>query len=86
MVFIPITGLDDWAKIEERIIGSPVVRNSRVVAMSRREVQIAVDYVGSTDQLRTALAQQNLSLSQMGDIWFIQPAGSERLQDLSIGG
>lgn len=86
MVFIPITGLDDWARIEERIIDSPVVRNSRVVAMSRREVQIAVDYVGSTDQLRTALAQQNLSLSQMGDIWFIQPAGSERLQDLSIGG
>ncbi len=86
MVFIPITGLDDWARIEERIIDSPLVRNSRVVAMSRREVQIAVDYVGSTDQLRTALAQQNLSLSQMGDIWFIQPAGSERLQDLSIGG
>lgn len=86
MVFIPITGLDDWARIEDRIVGLPVVRASRVVAMSRREVQISVDYVGSIDQFRTALAQQNLSLSQMGELWFIQPAGSDRLQSLSIGG
>lgn len=85
MVFIPITGLEDWARIEERIVESPVVRDSRVVALSRREVQLAVDYVGSIDQLRTALAQENLSLSQMGDLWFIQPAGSERLQSLPIG-
>ncbi|WP_404426142.1 DUF2066 domain-containing protein [Thalassospira australica] len=86
MVFIPITGLQDWARIEERLVGLPVVRSSHVVAMSRREVQIAVEYAGSPEQLRTALAQQNLSLSQMGDLWFIQPAGSDRLEGLSVGG
>ncbi len=86
MVFVPITGLADWAKIEGRIVDLPVVRASRVVAMSRREVQLALEYIGSAEQLRTALAQQNLSLSQMGDLWFIQPAGTDRLQGLSTGG
>ena len=86
MVFIPITGLQDWAKIEDKLVGLPVVRNSRVVAMSRREVQLSLEFVGSTDQLQTALNQQNLNLSRMGELWFIQPTGSDRLQDLSLGG
>ncbi|MBN8196691.1 DUF2066 domain-containing protein [Thalassospira povalilytica] len=86
MVFIPITGLQDWAKIEDKLIGLPVVRNSRVVAMSRREVQLSLDFVGSTSQLQTALNQQNLNLTRMGELWFIQPTGSDRLQGLSIGG
>jgi hypothetical protein len=86
MVFIPITGLSDWAGIEKKLIGLPVVRNARVVAMSKREVQLSVDYVGSTNQLQTALNQQNLNLSRMGELWFIQPSGSDRLQGLSFGG
>ncbi len=86
MVFIPITGLQDWAKIEDKLVGLPVVRNSRVVAMSRREVQLSLEFVGSTNQLQTALNQQNLNLTRMGDLWFIQPNGSDRLQGLSLGG
>lgn len=86
MVFIPITGLQDWAKIERKLIELPVVRTTRVVAMSRREVQLSMDFVGSTDQLQTALTQQNLNLVRMGDLWFIQPSGSDRLGGLSLGG
>jgi hypothetical protein len=86
MVFIPITGLGDWAGIENKLIGLPVVRNARVIAMSKREVQVSLEYVGSTNQLQTALNQQNLSLSRMGELWFIQPSGSDRLQGLSLGG
>jgi len=86
MVFIPITGLGDWAGIEDKLIGLPVVRNARVIAMSKREVQLSIEYVGSTNQLQTALNQQNLSLSRMGELWFIQPSGSDRLQGLSLGG
>jgi len=54
--------------------------------MSKREVQLSIEYVGSTNQLQTALNQQNLSLSRMGELWFIQPSGSDRLQGLSLGG
>jgi len=57
-----------------------------VIAMSKREVQLSIEYVGSTNQLQTALNQQNLSLSRMGELWFIQPSGSDRLQGLSLGG
>ncbi|HCW66181.1 MAG TPA: DUF2066 domain-containing protein, partial [Thalassospira lucentensis] len=42
--------------------------------------------VGSTDQLQTALNQQNLSLTRMGELWFIQPVGTDRLEGLSLGG
>ena len=86
MVFIPITGLQDWAKIEDKMVGLPVVRSARVVAMSRREVQLSLEFVGSTDQLQTALNQQNLSLTRMGELWFIQPVGTDRLEGLSLGG
>ncbi|WP_238318344.1 DUF2066 domain-containing protein [Thalassospira australica] len=86
MVFIPITGLKDWAGIEKKLVGLPVVRNSRVVAMSRREVQLSLEFVGSTTQLQTALNQQNLNLSRMGELWFIQPSGTDRLEGLSLGG
>ncbi|WP_417829083.1 DUF2066 domain-containing protein [Thalassospira sp.] len=86
MVFIPITGLPDWAGIEKKLVGLPVVRNARVIAMSKREVQLSLDYVGSTNQLQTALNQQNLNLTRMGELWFIQPSGSGRLQGLSFGG
>lgn len=86
MVFIPITGLPDWAGIEKKLVGLPVVRNARVIAMSKREVQLSLDYVGSTNQLQTALNQQNLNLTRMGELWFIQPSGSDRLQGLSFGG
>ncbi|MCC9625759.1 DUF2066 domain-containing protein [Thalassospira sp. MA62] len=85
MVFIPITGLKDWANIEDKLLALPVIRDVRVVAMSRREVQLSLDYVGQNNQLQTALNQQNLNLSRMGDLWFIQPTGSDRLQGLSLG-
>ncbi|NIZ03742.1 DUF2066 domain-containing protein [Thalassospira lucentensis] len=84
MVFVPITGLSDWADIEEKVTSLPVVRNARVVAMSRREVQLSLEFVGSNSQLKTALNQKNLNLTQMGQLWFIQPVGTDRLEGLSL--
>ncbi|MDP2696919.1 DUF2066 domain-containing protein [Thalassospira sp.] len=86
IVFVPITGLDDWAGIERRLNQLPLIRSTKIVAMSRREVQLALDYVGSPDQLRLALAQQNLTLMQMDDLWFLQPVGQNRPGTLSLGG
>lgn len=81
-VFVPVTGLKDWANIETSLSAMPIVRQAHVVAMSRREVQLDLDYLGSPQQLRTALAQRNLSLQQVDNLWFIQPAGENRLQDM----
>ena len=82
MLFIPITGMDDWASIENRLENLPVIKVLRVVAMSRREVQIDVEFAGTNDQFRVALAQQNLNLKQIDQLWFVEPSGSDRLAKL----
>ncbi|WP_143589710.1 DUF2066 domain-containing protein [Thalassospira mesophila] len=82
MVFVPITGMDDWAGIENRLENLPVIKLMRVVAMSRREVQIDVEFAGTPDQFRIALAQQNLDLQQIDQLWFVEPSGSDRLAKL----
>ncbi|WP_258549118.1 DUF2066 domain-containing protein [Thalassospira profundimaris] len=82
MLFIPITGMDDWARIENRLENLPVIKLMRVVAMSRREVQVDVEFAGTTDQFRVALAQQNLNLKQIDQLWFVEPSGSDRLSKL----
>ncbi|WP_245881304.1 DUF2066 domain-containing protein [Thalassospira marina] len=82
MLFIPITGMDDWAGIESRLENLPVIKLMRVVAMSRREVQVDVEFAGTNDQFRVALAQQNLALQQIDQLWFVEPSGSNRLAKL----
>ncbi|WP_252509658.1 DUF2066 domain-containing protein [Thalassospira sp. TSL5-1] len=82
MLFIPITGMDDWASIENRLEKMPVIKLLRVVAMSRREVQVDVEFAGTNDQFRVALAQQNLNLKQIDQLWFVEPSGSDRLEKL----
>ena len=83
MVFVPITSMDDWAGIENRLETLPMIKLMRVVAMSRREVQVYVEFAGTPDQFRVALAQQNLDLQQIDQLWFIEPLGSDRLTKLT---
>jgi hypothetical protein len=83
MVFVPITSMDDWAGIENRLENLPMIKLMRVVAMSRREVQVDVEFAGTPDQFRVALAQQNLDLQQIDQLWFIEPLGSDRLTKLT---
>jgi hypothetical protein len=83
MVFVPITSMDDWASIENRLENLPMIKLMRVVAMSRREVQVDVEFAGTPDQFRVALAQQNLDLQQIDQLWFIEPLGSDRLTKLT---
>ncbi|WP_246833035.1 MULTISPECIES: DUF2066 domain-containing protein [unclassified Thalassospira] len=82
MLFVPITSMDDWAGIESRLENLPVIKLMRVVAMSRREVQVDVEFAGTPDQFRVALAQQNLDLQQIDQLWFVEPSGSDRLAKL----
>jgi hypothetical protein len=59
---MPITGLDDWIRVRERLAGLPAIRKLALVALSLQEATIEIEYVGSVDQLKTSLAETNLDL------------------------
>ena len=59
---MPITGLDDWVRVRERLAGLPAIRKLALVALSLQEATIEIEYLGSVDQLKTSLAETNLEL------------------------
>jgi hypothetical protein len=68
---MPITGLDDWVRVRERLAVLPAIRKVGLVALSLQEATIEIEYLGSVDQLRASLAETNLDLVR-GD-----PAGQQ---------
>ena len=59
---LPITGLDDWVRMRERLAALPVIRSVNLVTLSLQEATIELDYLGSIDQLKAGLADARLDL------------------------
>ena len=68
---MPITGLDDWVRVRERLAALPAIRKVGLVALSLQEATLEIEYLGSVDQLKASLAETNLDLVR-GD-----PAGQQ---------
>lgn len=75
-VLVPVRGLNDWLEIRERLSNMARVQSVSLARMTREEAEIDMTYVGSTDQLRQALAQQGLELVFSPDrpLWLLLPA------------
>lgn len=72
---LPIASLDDWLRARGRIAAVPAVRSIALVALSRQEATISIDYVGSIDQLKQGLAGISLDLVQGGSQWRLARGG-----------
>ena len=59
---LPITGLDDWVRVRERLAALPAIRKVGLVALSLQEATIEIEYLGSVDQLKVSLAEAKLDL------------------------
>ncbi len=59
---LPITGLDDWVRVRERLAALPTIRKIGLVALSLQEATIEIEYLGSVDQLKAGLAQAKFDL------------------------
>ena len=77
---LPITGLDDWVKIRERLAGMPTIRKVALVALSRQEATIEIDYLGSIDQLKASLAGVSLDLVKGDPAWRLARSGTPAAQ------
>jgi hypothetical protein len=74
---VALGGLDDWLQVRRRLGDMAQIQKLTVRSLSRREAQIALDYVGDAAQFRTALGQRGLALDgQEGDYVLRLPGGA----------
>jgi hypothetical protein len=73
---LPISGLDDWVRVRERLAGVPTIRKLSVVALSRQEATIEIDYLGNIDQLKASLAGADLDLVKGDPMWRLARSGA----------
>lgn len=74
---VQIASLGQFAALENAITGVPNVASVNVVAMDVGEARLTISYIGSTDQLKAALAQAGVSLRASGGNWqIVQGAGT----------
>ena len=71
-ITIPISSLQDWLAVRDRLSGVAVIRYTDVVLLSRTEVRVNLHFVGGTDQLAVALAQADLVLTQDEAGWVLR--------------
>jgi hypothetical protein len=62
-VDVRVASLSQWAGVQSALASVPNVTGSRVVAMDIGEARMVLNFLGTTDQLREALSQASLQLS-----------------------
>jgi len=68
---LAISSLQDWLSVRAKLDGLAVLRQVEIALLSRDLVQLNLHYLGSLDQLISALNQVNLDLSVQGESWYI---------------
>jgi hypothetical protein len=66
-VKVAFTAQNEWVETRRRLSKIPTITQTRVVTLARDGAELELHYVGGLDQLRNALAQQDLTLAQSGD-------------------
>ncbi len=61
--------LADWVAVRERLRSVAPLRRLQLVAVSRREAAVRMEFYGTVEQLRLALAQRDLALEARADSW-----------------
>ena len=61
---VPFTSQRDWLDTRKRLAAVPTVTQMRLLSLGRDAAEVDLRYVGDMERLRSALAQQDLSLTQ----------------------
>lgn len=79
-VMVPIGGLKDWIATRQRLGQVPMVTGVQIDSLDQSQATIELSYAGSTDDLRGALAQHALTLSEPPPgqlLWQLSPAATQ---------
>jgi hypothetical protein len=74
---VPLTGIEDWLGVRERLSRVPQVRGYEIVSLSRGEAALVLHTVGDQEQVKAALASAGLSLEWGDGLWTMR-LGSRR--------
>jgi len=69
---VSISSLGDWVQVRDRLASVPAVRRVDLLSLTRQEARIQLRYVGSSDQLRSSLAEVDLDLGGGDPVWRLQ--------------
>jgi Uncharacterized protein conserved in bacteria (DUF2066) len=73
---VPLSGLDDWLAVRDRLGRIPQVRSYEVVSLSRAEAALVVHVAGDPEKARNAMADAGLRLEWSNGFWTMRPPGT----------
>jgi len=73
---VQFTSLEEWSRIRAQLTAVRAISDFEVVGIARNEAEVDVAYFGRVEQLRDAMAQQNLVLVNGPDGFSVQLGGA----------
>jgi hypothetical protein len=71
-VTLPIKSLGEWVDAKRRLARVAVIENAELVLLSRSEVRINIHFIGEAGQLKLALAQSDMVLTEERGSWIVK--------------
>ena len=70
---VPLSSLDEWLAVRERLGRIPQVRSYEVVSLSRAEAAMILHLAGDPEKARMAMADAGLKMEWSGGFWTMWP-------------
>lgn len=74
VIAVPIRRLDDWLAVRRKLAEVALVSRAELVYLAQTEARVDVRYFGDPEQLKLALAQRDLILTEEGGTLVLRPA------------
>jgi len=71
---VPLSSIEEWLTVRERLSHVPQVRSTEVVSLSRVEAALVLHVVGDSERVKAALANAGLALDSSGGVWTMRVA------------
>lgn len=68
---VPVSVLDDWIRVRDRLNGVAVVTQYDTTVMSKHAVRLNLHYIGDAEQLALSLDQADLVLWDEAGFWYL---------------
>jgi hypothetical protein len=75
---VPLTGIEDWVAVRERLGRVAQVRRWELVSLSKTEAALTLHTVGEQEQLNAALANAGLRMDFSDGFWVMRPQGARK--------
>ncbi|MBV9861136.1 MAG: DUF2066 domain-containing protein [Alphaproteobacteria bacterium] len=72
---VPITSLDDWIRVRDRLGAIAGVRKVGLMSLARDQATVEIQYSGSVDQLKSAFTEAGFDLVRGDTLWRLARSG-----------